>query len=214
MALAIIACAAMLGTLSCKNATADSAETEEMADDMAGEEEQGDADEWYYRVVLEKRKIQPGTEHTIDCPFYVEGLSLLNHNGDYLAYNDEVDYQYYVTPFLFACQLAKEGEFATEKEWRRFEKEVLDKTRYVANYAQCLDEISDTEWREKAKRLWYDQFKNKPICVGESGYGYQKFLYCSPFDYECILPFTVKRVNGNNKYGLPEGAVFMFGSIF
>ncbi len=90
----------------------------------------------------------------------------------------------------------------------------LSWTRYVANYAQCLDEISDTEWREKAKRLWYDQFKNKPICVGESGYGYQKFLYCSPFDYECILPFTVKRVNGNNKYGLPEGAVFMFGSIF
>lgn len=183
--------------------------TETAYEDDSEEDEQGDANEWHYRVLLKTEKPQPGKEYLYDGTPVFAGLSLQNAAGASFAFDDEIDYANYARPLLFAYKLAERAEFPTTEEWNKFARDVLDKTIYVTYSASCLDRITDPQWREKAKKLWYDAFRDMPVNYGDSRYGKQTFRYpmLYPLDSECNMLLKVERVNADNEFDLPEGAI-------
>lgn len=186
-----------------------SAEKDESAYDLEAEEEQGDADEWHYFVLLKTTKPQPGEEHLYDGTPVFAGLSLVNASGDFFVFDDEVDYASVARQLLFAYKLADGASFSTSEEWNKFARNVLDKTIYAPYSASCLDEINDSQWREKAKKLWYDTCREIPISYGERRYGKQIFRYKMFLDY--LL--KVEKADTENKFDLPEGAIQITSGI-
>ncbi|MDE6491291.1 MAG: hypothetical protein K2L49_09065 [Muribaculaceae bacterium] len=199
----ILGVSLMLLMTSCGSRQNADQSTETAYETDSEEDENGDADGWHYRVLLKTKKPLPGEEHLYDGAPEFAGLSLQNAAGDFWAFDDEVDYAQFARPLLFAYKLAERADFSTPKEWNKFAVNVLDKTIYITYSASCLDYITDSQWREKAKKLWYDAYREKPIEYGNRSYGKQTVRY----DKWDSLMFV--RVNAENEFDLPEGAILI-----
>lgn len=171
---------------------------------------EGDADEWSYKVVLKKPEVRPGEEYLSDgLPKFV-GLTLVLPNGQYLEFNDDVDYGNFIRQFAYGIRLCREVENASVGDWNKFTKDVLNGTRYVVYTASSFENVSSEEWKEKARKIWYDYYKELPIIQGDHKYGTQEFaypLYRGDQGYSGRIYVT--RTESDNPYNLPAGAILI-----
>lgn len=203
----------MLMPLSCSNRqnSAQSDDNYDYASDQSGEEEDGDADEVFYKVILSTSKPKPGEEHLSDNSLKFGGLTVCNSAGNYLLFNDETDYVNFARSFLFACMLAERAGLSSQQEWADFQNNVLNNTYFAPYYPACMDNISDPKWRESTKKLWYDRCRDMPILIGKRSYGKQVFKYplSYPYDTDCNWNLIIKRASADNEFGLPDGAIII-----
>lgn len=82
--------------------------TETAYEDDSEEDEQGDADDWHYRVLLKTEKPQPGKEYLYDGAPVFAGLSLQNAAGASFAFDDEIDYGNFARRCCLPTNLRKE----------------------------------------------------------------------------------------------------------
>lgn len=134
--------------------------------------------QYTYRLVVQESK-EWGDDIFLDG--LLLGVPRENGNGyDYIAFDDEMNYNAYASEFLIAYEAAKrcwnliEDETEREKLGRTFE----DIEKALSNISKgnlpITNEVSNEKLKEAINSAYYD-YRNEIIYEPEEGYGYREY---------------------------------------
>lgn len=176
----------------------------------AAEEASKETPEYVYRLAIDPPT--PGYYYSIEYKFaLLIGIPYENGDGyEYLAFDDEMNYNPYVTEFLMAYRITwyllvkKEELGITYEDIERALLYVRDGRLPITN------EIQNEKLKEAINRTYYD-WRNTTIYEPSEGYGYRRYPYEN--EYHSLGVRRVEREGKYTTYATTDGELVPVGAL-